>query len=160
MSAEILVIDDEAEIRETVHALLTGQGYSVQTAASGEEALKMIQGSDLALILCDISMPGMSGLELLEKLKVLGLPCALVMLTGHFEKDQIIHALQLGVVDYITKPFNINDFMNSIPNWIHIGKMLRSVQDAVETDSAERIKARIRMIEAFRIKNHKARRVS
>lgn len=152
MATDILVIDDEVEICEVLQSLLEDEGYSTKAVNDALTALSVVETEKTPLLICDISMPGKSGLSLLEDLRKKNLPCAVVMLTAHSESEKIITALQLGAVDYIVKPFDSTHIVASLPTWLEIGKRLQST--LVADKSPESLIQQLRMIELFRIKNH------
>jgi two-component system phosphate regulon response regulator PhoB len=105
---EILVVDDEEDIRELVAFNLTREGYVVRSASSGEEALDSVKKRTPHLIILDLMLPGMDGLEVARRLKkdpsTEGIP--IVMLTAKGEEADIVAGLELGADDYVTKPFS------------------------------------------------------
>jgi len=105
----ILVVEDEDDIRELLRYNLTKEGYRVAGAASGEEALKAVRGSLPDLVLLDLMLPGLDGLEVCRSLKqdpqTRNLP--IVMLTAKGEEADIVVGLELGADDYVTKPFSL-----------------------------------------------------
>ena len=100
-TTDVLIVEDNLELLDAVSVLITMNGYTVQTASSAQEALTILENHVPNLIICDISMPGMSGLELLEKVKIKGMCSAVVMLTASKENEKIIQAVQLGCLDYV-----------------------------------------------------------
>jgi two-component system phosphate regulon response regulator PhoB len=109
MPAEtVLVVDDEPEIRELVEYSLTGSGYKVITAADGEQALRTARAKSPGLIVLDLMLPGMDGLEVCKALKAdprtASIP--IVMLTAKGDESDIVVGLELGADDYVTKPFS------------------------------------------------------
>src|SRR5688500_15419461 len=100
----ILVVDDHDDIREMFTSRLRQEGYRAFSAASGREALEKIAAEVPALILLDISMPGMSGLEVLTRVRETHGPVQLpiVMVTAHTDREEIVEALGLGANDYVT----------------------------------------------------------
>lgn len=103
----ILVVDDEAGIRLLLQEFLKREGYETMLAANGQEALSFAQQESFACALLDMRMPNMSGLELLEELKVLQPELPVMMMTAYGERQLIEQAQQLGVTHYFTKPFSI-----------------------------------------------------
>jgi len=105
----ILVVDDEDDIRELLRYNLTKEGYQVTGAASGEEALKVVMVAMPDLVLLDLMLPGLDGLEVCRSLKqdplTRNLP--IVMLTAKGEEADIVAGLELGADDYVTKPFSV-----------------------------------------------------
>ena len=104
----ILVVDDEEDILELLRFNLTREGYQVRSASTGEEALSLARAEHPDLILLDLMLPGIDGLEVARRLKgdplTRGMP--IVMLTAKGEESDIVTGLQLGAEDYITKPFS------------------------------------------------------
>ena len=105
MPAEILVVDDEHSIRELVVSYLKAEGYEYATAADGPLALKMAQTFEPDLIVLDIMLPGMDGLEVLHELRRTS-DVYVIMLTAKAEEVDKIVGLSVGADDYLTKPFS------------------------------------------------------
>ncbi|MDT8442353.1 MAG: sigma-54 dependent transcriptional regulator [Desulfuromonadales bacterium] len=105
----ILVVDDEHLIRWSLEQSLLKQGYDVATAASGEEALKQVQDEPPELVLLDIQLPGMDGLEVLGKLKSTDEEIIVIMVTALGVLETAVKAMRLGAYDYINKPFNLDE---------------------------------------------------
>jgi two-component system KDP operon response regulator KdpE len=107
-AATILVIDDEPQIRRVMRATLASQGYTVTEARSGEEALEMLRGEQPDLILLDVNLPGMGGLEVCREIRERS-DVPIVMLTvRNTEKDKV-QALDAGADDYVVKPFGMEE---------------------------------------------------
>jgi len=106
---KILVVDDEHLIRWSLEQSLLKQGYEVLTAASGEDALKMIQDDAPELILLDIQLPGLDGLEVLEKTKEIDEDILVIMVTALGVLETAVKAMRMGAYDYINKPFNLDE---------------------------------------------------
>ena len=105
----VLVVDDEEGIRESTARYLGSLGYNVIMAANGAEALDKVAQEHIALLLLDVMMPGMSGVEVLEKVTA-GYPdVAVLMMTAVVETAIAVDAMKQGAYDYITKPFNFED---------------------------------------------------
>jgi two-component system response regulator RegX3 len=103
--ARILVIEDEARIAEVVQSYLEGQGYTVDRAATGEEALAAAASRRPDLVVLDLGLPGMSGEEVCRRLRAES-DVPIIMLTARDAEEDLVHGLQLGADDYITKPFS------------------------------------------------------
>jgi len=108
-NTRILVVDDEHLIRWSLEQSLKKQGYDVVTAASGEEALKQVQEESPELMLLDIQLPGMDGLQVLEKVKEIDGEIIVVMVTALGVLETAVKAMRLGAHDYINKPFNLDE---------------------------------------------------
>jgi DNA-binding response OmpR family regulator len=102
----ILVVDDEAPIREVLIEFLTDHGYEAHGAANGRQALSLIATFKPQVVLLDISMPGMSGLEVLVSLRGQAPAPAVIMISGHADQDMALKALDLGAFDFIQKPLD------------------------------------------------------
>lgn len=103
----ILVIDDQPGIRRLLIEVLSEEGYSVFEAANGYEGFQQAKEHHPDLILMDMKMPGMDGIETLKELKKAGIGDRVVMMTAYGELDLVTEAKEIGAVDYITKPFDI-----------------------------------------------------
>ena len=110
----ILVVDDESTVCEACHEALAIEGYMVDTVRSGEEALKTLENSTYDIILLDLKMPGMSGLEVLERLKDVTPKADVVMMTGYATVESAVEAMKLGAIDYIKKPFTNRELLDKI----------------------------------------------
>ncbi|HSA78891.1 MAG TPA: response regulator, partial [Nitrospirota bacterium] len=104
--ASILLIDDDDSLRRVMEFNLTEAGYKVQTASSGEEGLALFARSLFDAVITDITMPGMSGMEVLAKIRERddGLP--VIVITAYGTIESAVEAMKQGAFDYITKPFN------------------------------------------------------
>ncbi len=105
----ILVVDDEHLIRWSLEQNLKKQGYEVVTAGNGEDALRIVREDQPDLILLDIQLPGMSGLEVLEKVKEFDEDIVVIMVTAHGGLETAVNAMRLGAYDYLNKPFNLDE---------------------------------------------------
>jgi two-component system KDP operon response regulator KdpE len=114
MSAgRILVVDDEPQIRRVLRATLAAQGYEVQDVRTGEEALDTVRQSRFDLVLLDMNMPGMGGLETCRELRASS-GVAIIMLTVHDSEQDTVAALDAGADDYVTKPFSTTELLARI----------------------------------------------
>lgn len=105
--ATILVIDDQPGIRRLLTEVLQDEGFHVITAANGYEGIQLAQNSNPNVILMDMKMPGMDGIEALRELKRQGQGDQVIMMTAYGELDMVNEAREAGMRDYITKPFDI-----------------------------------------------------
>ncbi len=101
----ILVVDDERVIREGCRRVLSAEGYQVFTAASGEEALEVLNTEEVAVVLCDLKMPGMSALDVLDAIKEHHPGVPLIVITGHGTVTNAVECMKRGAYEFITKPF-------------------------------------------------------
>lgn len=101
----ILVVDDEAVIRDGLQRVLEGDRFEVETCSSGHTAIERLQKKDYGLIITDLKMPGMNGIEVLKAVKTLQPDIPVIMITGYATVDTAVEAMKNGAIDYIAKPF-------------------------------------------------------
>lgn len=106
---KILVVDDEAGARELFFTILTEEGYDVSLASNGAEALGMFKGDLFDLVLTDIKMPVMDGLQLLQEIRKLGSKSDVIMVTAYGEVETYLKAMSLGAAEYINKPVRVKE---------------------------------------------------
>ena len=124
MTASILVVDDEPAIQDILTWSLAAEGYRVATAGSGEEALTRVEEQDFDIILTDIVMPGLDGLEVLERSRVLNPRAAVIVMTAYAALETAIAALRRGACDYLEKPFSIEDLKERVQRLIQYRETL------------------------------------
>ncbi|MBC7963915.1 MAG: sigma-54-dependent Fis family transcriptional regulator [Steroidobacteraceae bacterium] len=110
----ILVVDDEAVIREGLQRTLDGERFAVETCRSGHAAIELLQDKDYDLIITDLKMPGMNGIEVLKAVKGLQPDVPVIMITGYATVDTAVEAMKNGATDYISKPFTADQIMEKI----------------------------------------------
>jgi two-component system response regulator AtoC len=125
--AKIMVVDDEHLIRWSLEQNLRKQGYEVLTAGNGEDALKLVREEQPELILLDIHMPGISGLEVLEKTKEFDDEIIVIMVTAHGGLETAVNAMRMGAYDYINKPFNLDEMAIVIKKALENSDLRREV---------------------------------
>ncbi len=115
---KILIIEDEAAIRRVLTKILSEESstYQVEEAEDGVQALEKIKNNDYDLVLCDIKMPKMDGVELLEEVKKIKPEIPMVMISGHGDMETAIQTMRLGAFDYISKPPDLNRLLNTVRN--------------------------------------------
>src|SRR4051812_32078337 len=114
--SKILIIDDERSIRNTLRDILEYEKFKVEEAADGMEGLAAAQKDRYDVILCDIKMPKMDGLEVLEKLMAAGIDAPVVMISGHGTIETAVEAVKKGAFDFIAKPLDLNRLLVTIRN--------------------------------------------
>jgi DNA-binding response OmpR family regulator len=114
MAAKILVVDDEIVIRESLTEVLQLEDYQVETAGTGEEALKTLEEDSFDLVLMDIKMPGIGGVEAMHEINKLYPDTRIILITGYGTLDTAIDAIRSGAHDYILKPVYPDDILLSI----------------------------------------------
>ncbi|HEX5773903.1 MAG TPA: sigma-54 dependent transcriptional regulator [Geomobilimonas sp.] len=128
---KILVVDDEHLIRWSLEQNLKKQGYEVTSAGNGEDALRQVREDQPELVLLDIQLPGINGLEVLERIKDIDEEIIVIMVTAHGGLETAVNAMRLGAYDYINKPFNLDE-------------MAIVIKKALETSDLRREVARLR----------------
>lgn len=116
--SKILIIEDEAPIRRVLTKILSEENdmYSVQEAEDGLQGIELLKNEDFDLILCDIKMPKMDGVEVLEAIKKIKPEIPMVMISGHGDLETAIQTMRLGAFDYISKPPDLNRLLNTVRN--------------------------------------------
>ncbi len=127
-SARLLVVDDEESMREFLEIMLAQDGYEVATAASGEEAMQVYREEGPHLILTDVKMPGMSGLDLIREIRSIDPAAPIIAITAYASADDAIRAVREGAYDYISKPFQVEDLRIIIRNALET-RRLRNEND-------------------------------
>lgn len=116
--SKILIIEDEAPIRRVLNKILSEENdtYLVQEAEDGLQGIELVKNEDFDLILCDIKMPKMDGVEVLEAIKKIKPEIPMVMISGHGDLETAIQTMRLGAFDYISKPPDLNRLLNTVRN--------------------------------------------
>ncbi len=117
----VLVVDDEPNARELLAEFLMGKGYEVLTASEGEEALRKVKEDRPHLILLDVRLPKMSGLEVLRRVREIDHEVGVIMVTAVNEEETGNQALQMGAFDYITKPLDFQYLERTL--WVKLQMM-------------------------------------
>ena len=113
---KILIIDDERSIRNSLKEILVDEGYDVDVAEDGAQGLAMADKEKYSIIFCDIKMPGMDGVEVLDKLVEMGIDSAVVMISGHGDISTAVECIKKGAFDFIPKPLDLNRILITIKN--------------------------------------------
>jgi two-component system nitrogen regulation response regulator NtrX len=114
--ASILIIDDERAIRNVLKDILNNEGYNTDEAPDGEEGLKKFKAGNFDLVLCDIKMPKIDGIEFLQQAKQLNGDVPIIIISGHGNIDTAVDAVKKGAFDYISKPPDLNRLLITIRN--------------------------------------------
>lgn len=155
--AKILIIDDERSIRNSLREILEYEGYEVKDASDGVEGFKIASEEKFDIILSDIKMPKMDGLELLEKLKESGVDSQIIMISGHGTIETAVEAIRNGAFDFIAKPLDLNRVLITLKNALTNStlvkettilkkKVLRSNEIVGESDAINNIKSLIEKV--------------
>jgi DNA-binding NtrC family response regulator len=108
MRGRILAIDDESNIRRLLTNELEQEGFRVATAATGEQGLALADKERFDLALVDLKLPGMSGIDVLRRIRCMPSPVDTIVITGHGDIDGAVQSMKLGALDFITKPFKLS----------------------------------------------------
>jgi len=115
-NVSILIVDDEESVRDSLYDWFIDDGYDVDCAADGKEALKKLESKEFDIVLADIKMPGMDGMELHKRIKTLAKEPVFIIMTAFASVDTAVLALKNGAFDYVTKPFDPDDLSHLIRN--------------------------------------------
>ena len=125
--AKILVVDDDEQMREDVAEMLEREGYEVTHVGSGEEALEKLKKEDIDVILTDLMMPGIDGMEVLRQSKKLKPAVRVIMITGFGTIENAVNAMKDGASDYISKPFKIGEVQATVKRALEEVKFAKSL---------------------------------
>jgi nitrogen regulation protein NR(I) len=125
----IVIIDDDDQLRRSFHKLLTEEGYTVKSAASGEAGLDILQRTVADLVILDMLLPGMNGLETFAAIHELEPKLPVIMMTAYGTTETAIEATKMGAFDYILKPFEIPDMLAVIEQALEAGRFMRTPVD-------------------------------
>ena len=131
---KILIIDDERAIRNSMKELLVDDGYDVDLAENGVQGCQMVDKEKYDVIFCDIKMPEMDGLEVLDRLIAMGVESAIVMISGHGDINTAVDCIKKGAFDFIEKPLDLNRILITIKNAsekVHLVKETKTLKKKV-----------------------------
>lgn len=135
----ILIVDDEESVRESLNLWFTEDGFQVACAENAKQALSILESDVFDIILTDLKMPGMDGLELLQRIKTLNKDSIIIVMTAFATVDTAVRALKEGAFDYVTKPFDPDDLSHLIRNatkqvlLTHENETLKNRVDSLES---------------------------
>jgi two-component system, OmpR family, response regulator len=110
----VLLVDDEDDFRETLQKRLRNRKLLVETAENGYKALEILQAQDFDVVVLDVKMPGMDGIETLKEIKIKKPDVEVIMLTGHASVESGIQGMQLGAFDYVMKPVPLDELLDKM----------------------------------------------
>ncbi|SDZ45007.1 two-component system, response regulator, stage 0 sporulation protein F [Evansella caseinilytica] len=119
MKKKLLIVDDQFGIRVLLNEVFEKDGYKTLQASNGKAALKIVEEENPDLILLDMKIPGMDGLEILREIKKMGANSKVIMMTAYGELEMINEAMQLGALTHFAKPFDIDEVRDEVRNYIH-----------------------------------------
>ncbi len=154
-SLSILVIDDEPAIRQILAATLAKAGHTTESAQDGSEALHRLEQGDIDIAICDIQMPGMTGIEVVQQAKATGIETIFLMMTAYASVDTAVKAMKAGAYDYLTKPLRKENILHRI---LQIGDVIalrdqnRALRNLVKVEENKRCRfSSPRMVEIDRL---------
>jgi DNA-binding NtrC family response regulator len=116
--ASILVVDDDRAIRESLNSLLSDKGYDVFTVEDGHQAIDAVRQREWDIALVDLKMPGIDGLEVLREVTKISPNTRVIIITGYATVESAVEAMKQGAVDYIAKPFTVDELLIRLENSI------------------------------------------
>ena len=125
---DLLIIDDEKSIRKTLTEILSFEGYKIEEAADGEEGLKKFKEKTFDVVLCDIKMPKLDGIEFLQKAAELNPDVPIIMISGHGNIETAVEAVKKGAYDYVSKPPDLNRLLITIRNAMDKGTLVNETR--------------------------------
>ena len=157
-SLQLLIIDDEPAIRQILSNAATNAGHSVSVAANGAEALERLGKGDIDVAVCDIRMPDITGIEVVEKARSQGIDTIFLMMTAYASVNTAIEAMRAGAYDYTIKPLRTEDFLNRmerLADVIHLkseNKVLRELVKSQNSDTCATVSPAMKDIERLVLK--------
>ena len=124
MTPRILVVDDDENVRETVGSVLTEEGYSIETASSGKEAIEKAGSNSLAVMVTDLKLPDTDGVKLYQTIKKKHPDTLAIIITGHASLQSAIRAIKAGAYDYLEKPFRMEDILLTVKRALDHAELL------------------------------------
>jgi diguanylate cyclase (GGDEF)-like protein len=128
-SARILIVDDEEIMRSFLADVLVDEGYEVDIAENGEQGIEKIKTGNFHLVVTDVKMPGVSGIDVLKSAKNIDKNIDVIIMTGYASVNTAVESMKLGAVDYITKPFNIDQIKMIVERTIDKRRMTRQIEE-------------------------------
>ncbi len=132
VSSTIFIVDDDEAVRDSLRWLLEANGYRVKSYGGADEFLAAYEPDQVGVLICDVRMPGMSGLELQEELIARNAPIPIVFITGHGDVPMAVNTMKKGAVDFLEKPFNETDLRTIV------GRMLEQATERISQALAQK----------------------
>jgi response regulator RpfG family c-di-GMP phosphodiesterase len=142
----VLVVDDEPEIRDLLSTILRREGYAVETRADGAAALDAVRAARVDVLITDMKMPGITGLELIRQARGIRPELGSILITGYASTETAVTALRSGADDFVTKPFEVEDLRRVVGRVLSARRMVRQERDALDRarDEAETLRQKSR----------------
>jgi len=128
-NVRVLIVDDEASVCETIADLLTDDGYTVSTTNTGADALKLLEQSPFDLVISDLVMPGMSGIELTKNITAAYHDIPIIVITGFATIEHAVESMKAGAYDFITKPFNVDQIKITVQKALETKRLQKLAQE-------------------------------
>lgn len=154
----ILIVDDEAEICQIVARILRHENFEVEVANNGNAGLEILRAREFHMVLCDIKMPQMDGLELLRHANADGIMSPFVFITGYSDRRILVEAVRCGAIDFVDKPFNNEEIIEVAYRATEIGYRKRRMFTEIQTENPalmENLKKDEKVISLLRISKRK-----
>jgi|Deesub1362A_J573_1020465.scaffolds.fasta_scaffold00105_76 DNA-binding NtrC family response regulator len=135
--AEILVVDDDPQMRDDIAEMLRSEGYNITTASSGEEALEFIRERDFDVVLTDLMMPGISGMDVLREVMKIKPKTRVIVITAFATIESAVEAMKIGASDYISKPFKLNEVQVAVRRALEEAKFSERLSTSKESSIQE-----------------------
>ena len=130
--AKILIADDEQKMRHLLSMILEGAGHEVESVEDGSQAFSRLRETMFDMVITDIKMPVMSGIDLLQKIKETDIPCPVIIITAFATIDSAVETMRLGASDYITKPFETEQIHLAVERTLNVSRLLGENKDLKE----------------------------
>jgi DNA-binding NtrC family response regulator len=154
----LLIVDDEEMLRDILVEQLQCLGVHIETAPDGQAALEILRSQTIEAVLCDISMPQMTGLELFQAVNMLDLHTPFVFLTAYDDKRSLMKALRLGAMDFILKPFDSKELISVVERALEIGYRWNRIQELrTNPGNEQELQKAERMVSLFKLFNDSKR---
>ena len=138
---KVLIADDDKNLRKVLVNELSDHGFDVDAAEDGIKTMDLLEKDEYDVLLLDLNMPGLGGMDVLKKIKDIEIPLEIIILTAHATVPTAVKAMQLGAYDYITKPFQTEELTAVIEKAYEKKKLLKSIEDVLEyVDQMEEVK--------------------
>ena len=128
MTAHVLLVEDEVNMAKTQAKILQRKGYEVDTACNGREALRLLERAAFDVVITDLKMPVMDGMQLLREMNIKERGCAVIVLTGHGTIESAVEAMQRGAADYLTKPCNPDELLLKVDKLLETKRLREEVE--------------------------------
>lgn len=153
IKAKILVIDDEQIVHESCNRILTEEGYEVKSALTGQEGFKKIEEEPFDLVITDLKMPGISGMEALKQIKKDNPNIGIIMVTGYSTAETAVEAMKLGAFDYLPKPFTPDELISVINKAVEKKRVLIETKhlESAYRDAAKAISSSLNLNEVLEL---------